>query len=119
LQIKFIADENIDRYLIEYLRSKNFNIFSIYEENPGISDFDILELATKSNSVIITEDKDFGEWIFAHKKKSLGVIFLRYNYKDVEIIAHSIEKVLLNLKNSIFNKFVVITIKKVRVRDIL
>ncbi len=28
--------------------------------------------------VLLTEDKDFGEWVFAHKEETHGVVLVRY-----------------------------------------
>ena len=28
--------------------------------------------------ILITEDSDFGEWVFAHREKMSGVLFIRF-----------------------------------------
>jgi len=43
-----------------------------------MTDFNILKTATNDNRILLTEDKDFGEWVFAHKSETLGVILIRY-----------------------------------------
>ncbi len=48
------------------------------KEYQGISDKEVLNLAREFNAILITEDSDFGEWVFAHREKITGVIFLRY-----------------------------------------
>lgn len=35
-------------------------------------------MGLKMNYAILTEDKDFGEWVFAHHVQGLSVLFLRY-----------------------------------------
>jgi hypothetical protein len=37
-----------------------------------------LELAVTENRLLITEDKDFGEWVFAHQHAMTGILLTRY-----------------------------------------
>ena len=53
------------------------------------------------NSILITEDNDFGEWIFAHKIKTVGVVFLRYHFSDVDKIINSIIKIIEKYNNKL------------------
>jgi predicted nuclease of predicted toxin-antitoxin system len=54
---------------------------AIVEVMPGASDLQVLELGFKERRILITEDKDFGEWVFAQKRATAGVLFLRYPLK--------------------------------------
>jgi predicted nuclease of predicted toxin-antitoxin system len=38
----------------------------------------VLELAVVENRLLITEDKDFGEWVFAHQNVMTRVLLIRY-----------------------------------------
>lgn len=40
-----VADENIDKKIISALRNENFEVYSIFERNRGISDEDIIQIA--------------------------------------------------------------------------
>ena len=42
---------------------------SIYESARGIKDEQIIEIAVKYDFLLLTEDKDFGEWVFAIVKR--------------------------------------------------
>lgn len=66
-----VADENIDHSLIEAIRLAGIEVVSVYEEARGISDFSVIEIARNPPRIILTEDKDFGEWIFAHQVKDI------------------------------------------------
>ena len=57
---KLLADENIPRSVIVKLRSKGYDVLSIWESSPGISDGEVVQLAVKTGRAIITFDKDFG-----------------------------------------------------------
>jgi predicted nuclease of predicted toxin-antitoxin system len=56
------------------LRSAGHDVERIGE--PGLSDAAVLELARSESRVLITEDKDFGAWIFHHGVPSPGVVRL-------------------------------------------
>ena len=64
-----IVDENVDQVLIEQLDSQNYDLLLIREYNPGLSDKEVIKLAKEKKSIIITEDKDFGELVFSHDVK--------------------------------------------------
>jgi predicted nuclease of predicted toxin-antitoxin system len=119
LHLKFIADESLDFGILNELRDKGFDVISVLKEYQGISDQKVLELARQYNAVIIIEDKDFGEWIFAHKERNASVIFLRYMPDDMKNISTSLIALINKYKTDLYGKFVVVTVKKIRVREAL
>ena len=56
-----LFDESVDFRIVKGLRRSNYEVFSIMEDSPGIDDNGVLEYADKKNTVLITEDKDFGD----------------------------------------------------------
>ncbi|MCK4762239.1 MAG: DUF5615 family PIN-like protein [Candidatus Aminicenantes bacterium] len=118
MPLKLLADENIDHRIVKELRDESFDVISIRERYGGISDQKVLRLSVKFHSILITEDRDFGEWIFAYQEKAVGVIYLRYNNEELEEIIHALKHVLAEKRHSLYGKFVVITPKKIRLRDI-
>ncbi|MBZ0201467.1 MAG: DUF5615 family PIN-like protein [Ignavibacteria bacterium] len=114
-----IADENIDRRLIEKLRSMNYEILSIKEEFKGIEDLKIIELTKAQKGVLLTEDNDFGEWVFAHNIKGFTVIFLRYgNREEYERVEENLINILKTVIPVNDDKFITITKNKIRTRII-
>lgn len=75
-----LADENIDHGLIDRIRKAGFEVYSIYELMRGASDESIIELSRNPPRIILTEDKDFGEWVYAHHIQNISVLFLRYHF---------------------------------------
>jgi predicted nuclease of predicted toxin-antitoxin system len=43
-------------------------VLYVAEQEPGITDDDVLNLANQGNSLLLTADKDFGELIFRQGK---------------------------------------------------
>jgi predicted nuclease of predicted toxin-antitoxin system len=118
LSIKIIADENIDDLIIKSLRDEQYYILSIKESHRGIKDYEIIQLANQSQCLILTEDKDFGEWIFSHGIISVGIIFLRYSELDKLAIIHSLLKLIKDHEDTLLKKFTVVTKNKIRIREI-
>ena len=88
------------------------------EEKPGVKDLIVLDYAKLLNAVLLTEDKDFGEWVFASHYQNVSVVLLRYNYGEAEKITKSLQAILNNLGNSVYGKFIVIRKDKFRIRDL-
>ena len=76
--IKFLVDESCDFVVVRSLRSAGYDVITVAESFPSASDQKVLKASVENQRVLITEDKDFGEWIFAHKKEMTGVLFIRF-----------------------------------------
>lgn len=110
-----VADESVNYRFVKRLREEGFNVYSIMEECSGITDREVLQIAKDRQAVLITEDSDFGEWVFAHHEKGLHVIYLRYTPSDEAVIYQSMEHSLKQL--TVEEKyFIVITPRKIRKR---
>ena len=74
--MRFLADENISRLVVERLRAAGFDVSSVRETRPGASDKDVLDEAGSDDRVLITEDRDFGELVVRQRLKVRGMILL-------------------------------------------
>lgn len=105
----FLADESVDKQIVDRLRKAGFREDYIAEIMPGAKDEYVLELANKLNALLITTDKDFGELIFRMQKTSFGVILTRLSglsaLKKAEIVLQAIN----DSYKIIVNSFTVIT----------
>jgi predicted nuclease of predicted toxin-antitoxin system len=118
LKPDILTDENVNYRIIKDLRANNYNVHSIFEESRGITDLQVLQKSVDLNALLITEDSDFGEWIFSFHKSNNGVIFLRYRFDQLEELIKKLILVLDKYNQELYNKFTVITPKKIRVRSI-
>ena len=116
--MKLMADENIQSDLIDSIRHSGFEIDSVKEKYRGYSDFQLIQIIENTETIMITEDKDFGEWFFAHHLPSAGVIFLRYHYKLTDTIILNLVNYLKINSENLKGKFLTITVDKIRVREI-
>jgi predicted nuclease of predicted toxin-antitoxin system len=112
-----VADENIHAGIILSLRNAGIPVVSIAERYSGIKDEEVIKRVLNLDYLLLTEDKDFGEWVFAHHVKDLSVIFLRYNHLDYIAISSTLINLLTSKK---LEKpfFLTVTTKKIRIRKL-
>jgi predicted nuclease of predicted toxin-antitoxin system len=75
--VTFVADESVDRQIVERLRLDGHRVAYVAEMSPGIMDETVLTESLVSESVLITADKDFGELVFRQRQASTGVLLMR------------------------------------------
>jgi len=75
--VTFLADEDVERHIVERLASMAAKFRNVAEMSPGIVDEIVLMECRISASVLITADKDFGELVFRLRQASTGVMLVR------------------------------------------
>lgn len=102
--LKILLDENVPVSIKEGLRRKGYDdVITIGESYSGISDDEVIELATKEGRLLITQDNDFKK---LKSKNRFGVLQFSSNIDDVsEAIDFGIKKA-LSLKNSVDGMFI-------------
>jgi len=76
--VRFLADESCDFAVLRELRSSGHDVVSVSETVPGAPDLDVLRAAVEEQRILLTEDKDFGDWVFSHGEQVAGVALLRF-----------------------------------------
>ena len=114
--MNFIADENIDRQIVERLRYDGHDVRSVAEMDPGISDDEVLGIASAESAILLTADRDFGELVFRQQRIMAGVILVRLAglspAKKAAILSVAVNQHISELPNA----FVVVTPGRVRFR---
>src|SRR6188472_2803523 len=72
-----LADEGVDRQIVEQLRLDGHDVLYVAEFEPGISDEEVLARANEHKALLLTMDKDFGELVFRQKLIHAGVVLVR------------------------------------------
>jgi len=98
--VTFIADENIDSIIVETLRSNGHEVRYIVELARGADDEQIFQAASRSNELLITADKDFGEIVFRQKRVTQGVLLIRLSGLSPRTKAETVLAVWLSLTNT-------------------
>ncbi|MDH5681780.1 MAG: DUF5615 family PIN-like protein [Spirochaetota bacterium] len=114
----FVADENIDKPIVEELRKDGYNVLYIQEISPGITDDEVLQLVNYEKAILITSDKDFGELAFRMKKTLNGVILTRLTGLSLTIKAILVKNTIEKHLDELAGSFTVISSDNIRIRKI-
>ncbi len=76
--MRFLADESCDFTFVRILRSAGHDVLAVAESAAGAADKKVIALAHSQRRILITEDKDFGQLVFAAAASTSGVIYVRY-----------------------------------------
>lgn len=116
--MRFLADENVSRLVIERLRHECYDVMSIAETKPGASDETILDAAEADGRILITEDRDFGEMVVRQRLDLPGVILLELdrlsNAAEADVVAEIISAHAERLNGNL----VVVEPSRVRIRPL-
>ncbi len=78
VRIKFLADENIPRKVVDLVSENGHDILWIKNIAPKSSDDQILSLAEAKERIILTFDRDFGQLVYEKKLLTKqGIIYFR------------------------------------------
>jgi predicted nuclease of predicted toxin-antitoxin system len=114
--MKFLADENFPRPALEALRKAGWDVFSIAESCPGISDNEVIGVGDDQGRVLLTFDKDFGELVFRRGLSAAsGVVLFRITPESPEDAAE-VALALVDSQQNLAGTFCVITHDRIRVR---
>ena len=104
--MRFLANENFPLPSITFLRHAGYNISSVSEQYPGISDYKVIGKAKVDNLIILTFDKDYGEIIFKHGQENPpAVIFFRFKGENPEMAGQLLIDLIENKNLKVENKF--------------
>lgn len=113
----FVADENVDRPVIDRLRQDGHTVTAIAEVSSGVADPEVLRLATAAGVVLITGDTDFGELVFKAGQAAAGVVLLRLRGVSPTTKAAITSSAVQTHGEQMIGRFVVVEPGKVRVRS--
>jgi len=109
MALKFIADVNIEKGLVDFLISKGFDIKWVTEIDRNMTNGRLLEMADEEHRILITNDKDFSEIVFHQKKTAWGIILFRVKGQNLVKKIELLEKLLKENLTRIEKHFVVVT----------
>ena len=76
--MRFLADESCDFNVVRALREAGFDVLPVVEITPRATDARVIELATLADRILLTEDKDFGQLVYASTETTPGVVLIRF-----------------------------------------
>ena len=116
--MRFLADENVSRLVIERLRNAGHDVTSIAEMRAGAPDEEVLNAAEADGRILITEDRDFGEMVIRQRLGVSGIVLLELDRLSNAMEAHTIAEVVSAHADRLFGNLVVIEPGRIRVRPL-
>jgi len=116
--MRFPAEESCDSIVIETLREAGHDVLAVGEITPRAEDSDVIRLAHMEKRILLTEDKDFGQLVFAHGMKSVGVLFLRFPFPARAQIAKEVSDLIMQQGERLMGCFVTIQPGRTRIGHI-
>ena len=116
--VKFFADESCDFAAVRALREAGYDVAAAVEIMPGASDQRILELAAKEQCILLTEDKDFGEWVFSHGRRTNGIVLIRFPGGQRSKMTEALLQIILEHETELSQSYVVLEPGRARIRSI-
>lgn len=113
--MNFLADESCAGSVVRALREAGHDVIAIGEVARGTTDEKVLERALNEKRVLITEDRDFGELVYARGRLSAGVILIRFPNHARHAKPASVVGAVAKLGTRLQDTFVVIEAGRVRI----
>lgn len=114
--MNLLADESVDRQVVQRLRQDGHEVLYIAEMAPSTSDEVVLERANALQAVLITADKDFGELVYRQGRVHAGVMLIRLAGVSLESKASMVSAVVRDRAAELVDGFSVVTPATVRIR---
>jgi predicted nuclease of predicted toxin-antitoxin system len=116
--VKFLADECCPAPVVRRLRTAGHDVVFIAEVGVKASDLEVLDVASRDERILITEDKDFGEHVVRRGMIVPGVILLRLPATRGVDVAERVMQVVEELGEQLLGKYVVVLRARIRLRSL-
>jgi predicted nuclease of predicted toxin-antitoxin system len=71
--VRLLADECLDFSVVRALRDAGHDVSAVSEIAPGEPDSEVVRRAKDEKRILLTEDRDFGQLVFAGAQQASGV----------------------------------------------
>jgi len=114
--MNILADENLESEIVTALRLAGHSVSDIKEIRPGVDDPEVLSIANRTDAILLTNDKDFGELVYRDRLFSTGIILLRFGKLEIAERADLPIAALEEHSSKLVGAFTVISPTGVRIR---
>lgn len=114
--MRLVADEGVDRHIVQRLRTDGHSVLYIAESHPGMDDDSVLRAAMQEQGLLLTADLDFGEMVFLQHKTTSGVLLMRLQGLSPEDKADLIAATIAEHGSELLNAFSVVAPRGLRIR---
>lgn len=98
--MKFVVDENVSFGLVEALRKNREEVLAIVEDNRGLSDTAVFNLAQKDKAILVTRDCHFTNPVRFASNKVEAIIYIQQgnlsSIEEIQLVMNFLKKHTLN-----------------------
>jgi predicted nuclease of predicted toxin-antitoxin system len=114
--MRFLADESCDFAVVRALRASGHDVIAVAEIAARTEDAEVIAWAVREARVVLTEDKDFGQLVYAGAHQSTGVVLIRFPPSARPILPSRVLDMIRQNEAHLARSFVVVQPHRVRVR---
>lgn len=112
--MRFLADESCDFAVVRALREAGHDVAAVRELSPGVADEAVIDFAVREHRILLTEDKDFGQLVYAHAANPPGVIFIRFPGNARQSLVKAVVQLIAMGEEKIKGHFIVVQPGRIR-----
>lgn len=112
--MRFLADENCPQSIVSSYRNAGHDVALVRELLAGTPDSNVLAMSVESERILLTEDKDFGQLIFAFGQRTCGVVLFRFPEGTRHLMDQMALRLLDDYADRLENAFATVTPERVR-----
>ncbi len=113
--MRFLADESCDFAVVRALRGETHEVLAVAEAARGAKDPQVVRMAQEQGRVLLTEDKDFGWYVYAAGEGGLGVVLIRFPAGARSLLGNAVVEAVRSLGERLLRSFTVVEPGRVRV----
>lgn len=115
--LRFLADESCDARVARALRERGRDVASMAELARGAPDQEVIERACADERILLTEDRDFGQLVYAAGfALGVGVFYIRCPEQVRPTLPERIVAAMERVGDKLVGAFVVWTPHRMRLR---
>ena len=113
--MRFLADESCDFAVVRALRGEAHDVLAVAEAARGAKDPQVRASGPGAGSSLLTEDKDFGWYVYAAGEGGLGVVLIRFPADARSLLGNAVVEAVRSLGERLLRSFTVVEPGRVRV----
>ena len=113
--MRFLTEENCNFTVVRAPRAAGHDVAAVAELSPRTDDEIVIDRAVREQRILITEDKDFGQLVYADKRASGGVLFIRFPAHVRRSLVRTIVELVRRRGEKLIGDFVVVQPGRTRV----
>ena len=114
--LRFLVDVGVGKLAERHLAQAGYDVKSVRDVDPFMTDPEILQLAKREQRVVITMDKDFGEYVIRSGAGHYGVLLLRMEDANGERKADVLTRIVVEHDDNLAGRFTVYQRGRLRIR---